>query len=108
MGSNTETVETSSHSASFNSLPVGWKGITPQKFIDGGPISPADIDEDDIKYCMMDVETLAVALLRFRNSTDNSVVSIQGQSNFPTTARPYIVSGVRCHGRYWAAHDEEG
>lgn len=42
------------------------KGITPQKFIDGGPISPADIDEDDIRYCMMDVEILAVALQRFR------------------------------------------
>jgi hypothetical protein len=42
------------------------KGITPQKFIDGGTILPSDITEDDIRYCMMDVEILAVALQRFR------------------------------------------
>ena len=43
------------------------KGHTPDKFITGQPLTREDLDDDDVRYCLMDVAILAEALRSFRD-----------------------------------------
>ena len=42
------------------------KGITPEKFLTGKPLTREDIDDQDVEYCMMDVRILIVALRKLK------------------------------------------
>ena len=86
------------------------KGITPEKFLTGEPLTREDLDEDDVRYCMMDVAILAEAIRSFRDMYARLVGRDTGEVGIPltTASAAYRIWCAMSWPEHWQWRDAKG